>query len=132
MADFLEQQMELIEEWKPEESDDGFKPAKSKKKKINQMEVQDMTEDELRHANVVPKFKPVDPENLCEAKIEFRKILVPPNRYTPLKANWTKLFTPVVEHLNLQMRYNIESKCIEVRSHPGTNDKSSIQKAADF
>lgn len=66
------------------------------------------------------------------AEIEFRKILVPPNRYTPLKQNWLKIFTPVVEHLNLQMRFNVQSKCVEIRSYPGTKDKSSIQKAADF
>lgn len=57
---------------------------------------------------------------------------MPPNRFTPLKQNWLKIFTPVVEHLNLQMRFNIQSKCVEIRTHSGTKDKSSIQKAADF
>lgn len=26
----------------------------------------------------------------------------------------------------------MQSKCVEIRSYPGTKDKSSIQKAADF
>lgn len=30
------------------------------------------------------------------------------------------------------MRFNIQSKCVEIRTHAGTPDKSSIQKAADF
>lgn len=64
--------------------------------------------------------------------VEFRKVLVPPNRYTPLKQNWLKIFTPVVEHLKLQMRFNMQSRCIEIRSCSETKDKNSIQKAADF
>jgi hypothetical protein len=35
---------------------------------------------------------------------EIRKIPVPPNRYTPLKENWEKIFSPIVEHLQLQIR----------------------------
>lgn len=30
------------------------------------------------------------------------------------------------------MRYNVSSKCIEIRNPPSSMDKSSIQKAADF
>ena len=33
---------------------------------------------------------------------EIRKVAVPSNRYTPLKENWLKLFTPLVEHLHLR------------------------------
>ena len=36
---------------------------------------------------------------------EMRKIPVPPNRYTPLRENWEKIFSPIVEHLQLQIRY---------------------------
>lgn len=64
--------------------------------------------------------------------IEYRKIIVPQNRYKALKQNWLKLFTPIVEHLNLQMRYNIGSRSVEIRTLPSTKDKISIQKAADF
>jgi RNA-binding protein PNO1 len=35
---------------------------------------------------------------------EMRKIPIPAHRYTPLRENWLKIFTPVVEHLHLQIR----------------------------
>ena len=34
--------------------------------------------------------------------IEVRKVAVPKHRFTPLKENWMKIFTPVVEHMKLQ------------------------------
>lgn len=45
----------------------------------------------------------------------MRKIPVPANRYTPLKENWMKIFTPVVDHLNLQIRFNLKTRMIEIR-----------------
>lgn len=57
------------------------------------------------------------------------------NRYKSLKENWLKIFTPIVEHLKLQMRFNFHTKCVEIRTPPGLNidsDKCNIQKAADF
>jgi RNA-binding protein PNO1 len=36
---------------------------------------------------------------------EFRKVPIPSHRYTPLRENWLKIFTPIVEHLHLQIRF---------------------------
>lgn len=118
------------------------------------MDVDEGTHSTQKRNAVLPKFKPVDVESLAvsafvnmylffnlywyqffslqNANIEFRKIIVPQNRKTPLKQNWLKIFTPVVEHLNLQMRFNVDSSCVEIRTYEGTKDKNSIQKAADF
>jgi len=63
---------------------------------------------------------------------EFRKIPVPPHRYTPLKENWMKIFNPIVEHLNLQIRFNLSKKMVEIRSCKDTTDVGNIQKAEDF
>ncbi|OWA54697.1 RNA-binding protein pno1 [Hypsibius exemplaris] len=63
---------------------------------------------------------------------DMRKIPVPANRYTPLKNNWTKLFAPVVEHLKLQMRFNLKSRNVELRPSPETADIGALQKGADF
>lgn len=58
-------------------------------------------------------------------------------RITPLKENWLKIFSPIVEQLKLQIRYNIKTKQVEIRkpddqtSSADIND-SSLQKAADF
>ena len=63
---------------------------------------------------------------------EFRKIYVPSHRYTPLKDNWMKIFTPVVEHLQLQIRFNLKTRHVEIKAGKETQDISNVQKAADF
>ncbi|KAI4486129.1 hypothetical protein M0802_012549 [Mischocyttarus mexicanus] len=63
---------------------------------------------------------------------EFRKIAVPAHRYTPLKENWIKIFTPIVEHLQLQIRFNLKTRNVEIRCPPKTSAISNLQKAADF
>lgn len=63
---------------------------------------------------------------------EMRKISVPAHRYTPLKENWLKLFTPIVEHLLLQVRFNTKTRNVELRVGPETKDISNLQKGADF
>lgn len=45
----------------------------------------------------------------------MRKIPVPPHRYTPLKENWMKIFTPIVEQLKLQIRFNLNARKVEIR-----------------
>lgn len=63
---------------------------------------------------------------------EVRKIPIPKHRFTPLKENWMKIFTPIVEHLKLQIRFNIKARNVELRTWKETEDISNIQKAADF
>lgn len=53
-------------------------------------------------------------------------------RYTPLKENWLKIFTPIVEHLFLQVRFNTKTRNVEIRVGPETKDIANLQKAADF
>lgn len=43
-----------------------------------------------------------------------------------------KIFTPVVDQLLLQIRYNVRSKQVEIRLGPETKDPSNLQKGADF
>lgn len=63
---------------------------------------------------------------------ELRRIPVPAHRYTPLKENWLKIFTPIVEHLQLQVRFNLKSRNVEIRPSSETSNISNLQKAADF
>ncbi|CAK1543503.1 unnamed protein product [Leptosia nina] len=67
-----------------------------------------------------------------ESKVNMRKVAVPPHRYTPLRENWLKIFTPIVEHLLLQVRFNTKSRNVEIKIGPETKDISNLQKAADF
>lgn len=101
-------------------------PIKRKRKR-GQVEDMDTTEGSKR-----PSFPPAKAEKLMDEKMDSRKIPVPPHRYTPLKENWLKIFTPVVEHLKLQIRFNLTSRKVEIRTSKETQDIGAIQKAADF
>lgn len=63
---------------------------------------------------------------------ESRRVPVPAHRFSPLKDNWMKIFTPVVEHLKLQIRFNLKTRNVELRSCETTEDISNLQKGADF
>ncbi|CCE78428.1 Piso0_001051 [Millerozyma farinosa CBS 7064] len=67
-----------------------------------------------------------------KVKIESRKVPVPPHRMTPLKNNWTKIYPPLVEHLKLQVRMNLKTKTVELRTNKFTEDEGALQKGADF
>lgn len=45
----------------------------------------------------------------------MRKVPVPAHRYTPLKENWLKIFTPIVENLQLQVRFNLKTRNVEIK-----------------
>ncbi|NXD56491.1 PNO1 protein, partial [Corvus moneduloides] len=79
-----------------------------------------------------PAFPPLTAEALGVGKGELRKIPVPANRYTPLKENWMKIFTPIVEHLQLQIRFNLKTRNVEIKTCQETKDLSALTKAADF
>ncbi|XP_065094883.1 RNA-binding protein pno1 [Ochlerotatus camptorhynchus] len=72
-----------------------------------------------------PKPKP-------KIKKEVRKVFVPRSRQSALKEQWMKIFTPVVDQLLLQIRYNVKSKQVEIRLGPETKEPSNLQKGADF
>ena len=92
-------------------------------------------------------FPPIKREKLADGS-EVRKIPVPSHRYTPLKENWMKIFEPIVEHLkmqvrvlfcyfvfyisNPQVRFNLKTRNVEVRTCKDTEDVTNLQKAADF
>lgn len=65
---------------------------------------------------------------------EVRKVAVPSHRLTPLKENWLKIYTPVVEHLRLDIRFNVKSRNVEIRNPVPDSAVGSqhLQKAADF
>lgn len=63
---------------------------------------------------------------------ETRKVPVPPHRMTPLKTSWPKIYPPLVEHLKLQVRMNVKSRAVELRTSRITTDTGALQKGADF
>lgn len=92
----------------------------------NSMQVDDALDEEGR-----PRFAPASQTSQV-ARIEHRKVPIPPHRMTPLKASWPKIYPPLVEHLKLQCRMNMKSKSVELRTSKMTTDTGAIQKGADF
>ncbi|EDW66056.2 RNA-binding protein pno1 [Drosophila novamexicana] len=72
------------------------------------------------------------PPRAKRIRSELRKVSVPPHRYSSLKEHWMKIFTPVVEHMKLQIRFNMKARQVELRIGPETPDISNLQKGADF
>ena len=65
-------------------------------------------------------------------RIEKRKIHVPPHRLSVFRASWTKIYSPLVHHLHLQVRFNVRSKAVEPRTSQFTQRPGTLQKGADY
>ncbi|MCJ1281960.1 pre-rRNA-processing protein pno1 [Xylographa opegraphella] len=78
-----------------------------------------------------PKFPPTKNVNGQHIS-ETRKVPIPPHRMTPLKTSWPKIYPPLVEHLKLQVRMNIKSRAVELRTSKHTTDSGALQKGEDF
>lgn len=80
-----------------------------------------------------PKFSAAADSKQTRVKLESRKVPVPFHRMTPLRNSWTKIYPPLVNHLKLQVRMNLKTKSVELRTHPKhTVDPGALQKGADF
>jgi RNA-binding protein PNO1 len=49
---------------------------------------------------------------------ETRRVAIPPHRMSPLKRDWVNIFGPLTEILGLQVRMNVQRKCVEMRVRP--------------
>ncbi|KAA8499709.1 Pre-rRNA-processing protein PNO1 [Porphyridium purpureum] len=65
-------------------------------------------------------------------KTQYRKVSVPPHRMTPLKQQWASIYEPVVKQLKLQIRMNLSTKAVELKTCKTTCEPSALQKGADF
>ena len=115
---------------------DFVAPKKIARKRVassndNEMEVEYRGIAGKKTANV-PLKKRRHTNDQSKDVAEVRKVPVPAHRYTPLKENWLKIFTPIVENLQLQVRFNLKTRNVEIRSASETPDVANLQKAADF
>ncbi|PJF19807.1 putative ribosomal RNA assembly protein [Paramicrosporidium saccamoebae] len=51
---------------------------------------------------------------------------------SPLRDSWMKIYTPLVEHMKLQVRFNPKTRTVELRNSHLTTETSALQKGADF
>ena len=79
-----------------------------------------------------PKFAPITTYEENGRKVEFRRVPVPQHRMTPLKNSWLALYKPITETLKLEMRMNLKTRKVEIKTTPQTTDIGSLQRAADF
>jgi RNA-binding protein PNO1 len=67
-------------------------------------------------AGSAPAFAPVTPgAEKTTLKSETRRVPIPPHRMTPLKKDWLNIFGPLTEILGLQVRMNVQRRCVEIR-----------------
>ncbi|XP_064621396.1 RNA-binding protein PNO1-like [Lineus longissimus] len=111
-----------------------FQPANTKSRK-RKMQIDTADDGDVQTADIPmkrPSLPPISGDKLVSGKSDFRRVPVPANRYTPLKENWMKIFTPVVEHLHLQIRFNLKTRNVELKTCKETTDIAALQKGADF
>ncbi|KAG0318670.1 pre-rRNA-processing protein pno1 [Dissophora globulifera] len=94
-------------------------------------ETEDMDMDDS--AADKPKFAALKANEMTsKSSAQQRKIPIPPHRMTPLKNEWLKVYSPLVDHLKLQVRMNVKTKSVEIRTSKHTEDTGALQKGADF
>jgi RNA-binding protein PNO1 len=71
------------------------------------------TDDVLTSAPVFPPLPASASQTAL--KSETRRVAIPPHRMTPLKKDWINIFGPLTEILGLQVRMNVQRKCVELR-----------------
>ncbi|KAL6523641.1 hypothetical protein OROGR_017244 [Orobanche gracilis] len=79
-----------------------------------------------------PNFRPLKAHEIADGQVQFRKVPVPPHRYTPLKKAWLEIYTLIYEEMKIDIRMNLKVRRIELKTRPDTPDVSNLQKCADF
>ena len=79
-----------------------------------------------------PNFGALTAAEMAGGKVMFRRVPVPAHRFTPLKEKWMDLYQPIVKHMKLQIRMNLKTRSVELRTSEHTEEVSALQKSHDF
>ena len=63
---------------------------------------------------------------------DYRRVTIPPHRQSHLKSHFPQIVQPVIEHLKLDIRYNVRLHCVELRTNSHTTNPNAMTKAVDF
>ncbi|KAL6512903.1 hypothetical protein OROHE_019693 [Orobanche hederae] len=79
-----------------------------------------------------PNFWQLKANKISGEQIQcFRKIPVPPHRYTPLKKAWLEICTSIRDDMRIDIRMNLKALRVELSTRSGTPDASRLQRCAD-
>jgi len=113
-----------------EKEEEFVKVDKKGSKRKMDMDV-DVEIDETGKPSI--EFPPAKQSNVGQASVkDIRKIQIPPHRRTPLKQNWSKIFTPLVEHMALMVRFVPKSNAVEIKASAKTTETGALQRGEDF
>ena len=62
----------------------------------------------------------------------IEQVNVPANRFSPLKENWMALYEPITKQMKIDVRMNLKTKKVELKTTKQTEDEGALQKSADF
>ncbi|KAJ0045315.1 hypothetical protein Pint_06580 [Pistacia integerrima] len=117
----------------------GSRHRSEKKARIRQipatMEVETVSSQTQKESGSLPpkpQFEPLKAHEMSDGRVQFRRVSVPPHRYSPLKKAWMDIYTPVYEQMKIDIRMNLKARRVELKTRPDTPDISNLQKCADF
>ncbi|CAF2057340.1 unnamed protein product [Brassica oleracea var. botrytis] len=90
-----------------------------------EMEIQSATEPESLPAK--PIFKPLKAHEMSDGRVQFRKVSVPPNRYSPLEKAWLDIYPPVYHQMKVDIRMNRGSRKVELKTLADTPDIKDVK-----
>ncbi|CAO2826194.1 unnamed protein product [Amaranthus hypochondriacus] len=80
------------------------------------------------------KFDPIKPQDVLDsAEIQFRFVRTPKHRDAPLRKAWkTEIYDPIRNEMKIDIRMNLKTKRVELKTMPNTPDISNLDKCASF
>ena len=61
-----------------------------------------------------PRFDALMPSEMSGGRPQYRKVQVPPHHFASLNKAWLEIYTPVYEHMKVDIRMNLK---VSNRSH---------------
>ena len=61
----------------------------------------------------------VDGKQVQKKNVEFRRISVPPHRYSPLKEQWMSIYEPITKQMKIDIRMNLKNRNVRQNRRNG-------------